>query len=378
MTFGIVDIILLIGAAQGYLLAFFIFHRYRRKSAPRYLAFLMLLISTILIELLFHDNKIYLLFPYLKFILSGLPFLVGPFYMLYANLLIHGESRLKGYHWLHFIPFIIFKVIELPQFLHSRDEVIAYLHYLEEPGFSLTILLWNWAIIIHILSYIITTIYMLHRYARDIKDMFSTIEQIKLAWLRTMSYLIIAAFIVFITEMVFYMFRINLTHYFSLSSAMGGIFLYSIGYFGLAKSEIFMETDITNQLHQLEKNKITKYEKSGLTPENARRCIDDLKQLMESERPYRDSSLTLTKLAKLINVSSHNLSQALNMQLHQNFFDFINQYRIAQVKKDLNNPEKQNLTMLSLALDAGFNSKSAFNAIFKKHTGVTPSVYRKK
>lgn len=377
MTFGIVDIILLIGAAQGYLLAFFIIHKYRKKSAPRYLAILMSLISTILIELLFHDNGVYHTLPYLKYILSGLPFLVGPLYFLYARQLTHGEIKSGGHIWQHFIPYIIFKAVELPRFIDSKEKVIAYLHFLEKPGFSVTIILWNWAIIIHILSYIVATIFMLRRYNRNIMDIFSTIEQIKLAWLRTVSYLIIAAFAVFITEMIFYMFGINLSNYFTLSSAMGGVFLYSMGYFGLVKSEIFMDSDITSQLDQLKTGGNAKYEKSGLTSEDARKCIDRLKQLMESGRLYRDSSLTLTKLADLLNITSHNLSQALNTQLHQNFFDFINHYRVEQIKTDLIDPDKKNLTLLSLALDAGFNSKSSFNAIFKKHTGLTPSTFRK-
>jgi len=102
-----------------------------------------------------------------------------------------------------------------------------------------------------------------------------------------------------------------------------------------------------------------------------------LLQLMENEKPYVDSGLTLTQLAGRLNISPHNLSEVINTQLQQTFFDFINHYRVEQVKTDLADSQKQHYTFLALALEAGFNSKSSFNAIFKKHTGMTPSEYQK-
>ena len=64
--------------------------------------------------------------------------------------------------------------------------------------------------------------------------------------------------------------------------------------------------------------------------------------------------------------------------LNQNFFDYVNHFRVEKVKKDVSNVKKGHLKLLSIAMDAGFNSKSLFNAIFKKHTGMTPSEYREK
>jgi len=77
-----------------------------------------------------------------------------------------------------------------------------------------------------------------------------------------------------------------------------------------------------------------------------------------------------------LSVSLHNLSEVINGHLNQNFFDFVNSYRVEKVKQDLEDPDKLHFTLLALAMDAGFNSKSSFNSIFKKHTGLAPSVYR--
>jgi AraC-like DNA-binding protein len=119
-----------------------------------------------------------------------------------------------------------------------------------------------------------------------------------------------------------------------------------------------------------------KYLKSGLNSDTANRIKTKLLNVMEREAPYTDSTLTLNSLARILEVSPHNLSEVINLHLKQNFFDFINNYRLQKVKKDLSDPQKSNLTFLAIAFEAGFNSKSSFNLIFKKHTGLTPSQYK--
>ena len=103
----------------------------------------------------------------------------------------------------------------------------------------------------------------------------------------------------------------------------------------------------------------------------------DLIRLMETDQPFTNPELTLTQLADCLDVSPHNLSEVINTRLNQNFFDFINHYRIQKIKTDMIDPTKQHLKLLSIAFDAGFNSKSSFNAIFKKSTHMTPSEYRR-
>jgi AraC-like DNA-binding protein len=97
---------------------------------------------------------------------------------------------------------------------------------------------------------------------------------------------------------------------------------------------------------------------------------------MDETRPYRNSYLTLQELADALSISAHNLSQVINTRLGKNFYDFVNGYRVEEVKHRLRDPKYQHLTILAIGLEAGFNTKSTFNAFFKKHTGVTPSRYR--
>ena len=98
---------------------------------------------------------------------------------------------------------------------------------------------------------------------------------------------------------------------------------------------------------------------------------------MSTAKPYLDANLTLPQLAIMLQIPPHHLSRVINEKFGINFFDFINQYRVAEVKTKIDNPEFDNLSLLGIAFDCGFNTKSAFNRVFKKMTGMTPSEFKK-
>ena len=98
---------------------------------------------------------------------------------------------------------------------------------------------------------------------------------------------------------------------------------------------------------------------------------------MEQTHPWRNRDLTLADLAQLLSTTPHKLSEVLNSQLEQSFYDFVNGYRVRYVQRRIEDEDARNLKILALALDAGFASKSTFNDVFKKHTGRTPSAYRR-
>ena len=96
---------------------------------------------------------------------------------------------------------------------------------------------------------------------------------------------------------------------------------------------------------------------------------------MKTEKPYLDGELSLIKLAGLMDIPTHHLSQIINEQLKMNFFEFINEYRVEEVKQKMMENKNGLYTILSLALDSGFNSKSSFNSVFKKITRQTPKEF---
>ena len=106
-------------------------------------------------------------------------------------------------------------------------------------------------------------------------------------------------------------------------------------------------------------------------------CYNELLNCLSEEQLYKDSLLSLQKLAKRLNVPAKHLSQIINENSGDNFNEFINKYRIREAQRLLTqSTEKYNI--LQIAYEVGFNSKSTFNTTFKKHTGTTPSWYRKK
>jgi AraC-like DNA-binding protein len=102
-----------------------------------------------------------------------------------------------------------------------------------------------------------------------------------------------------------------------------------------------------------------------------------LRRFMDSSKLYLNAEITLENLSKQTNIPKHHVTQLLNERFKQNFYSFINEYRIREAVRVLENPSKE-INILSLAYDCGFNSKSSFNKYFKKITDQTPSSYRKK
>jgi len=126
-----------------------------------------------------------------------------------------------------------------------------------------------------------------------------------------------------------------------------------------------------------EKLTTSKYQKSLLTPEALKRNRKELNELMDTEKPYLDPFLTLRDLAEQLGIPSNYLSQLLNEGFDKNFSEFINTYRLTHFKKAIKNPQNRNFTLLAVAYESGFNSKTVFNNFFKKVMGTTPSAYLK-
>ncbi len=123
--------------------------------------------------------------------------------------------------------------------------------------------------------------------------------------------------------------------------------------------------------------KTARYEKSGLAADRINFYRGKLEKLMEEEKPYLNPDLNLSSLAASLSLSSNQASQVLNEGLGKNFFDFVNTYRVAEFKKRVREPGARQITLIALAQECGFKSKSSFNAIFKRFTQLTPSEYRR-
>jgi len=140
-----------------------------------------------------------------------------------------------------------------------------------------------------------------------------------------------------------------------------------------------IEAIVTQQIVSKETESKPEQDKhnSGALDVSTRDCIlKDVKQYMENKHAFKDNQLNLISLSELVGVSTHHLSEVLNQHEGKNFYQFVNDYRVKYVCEHLKLDNKPKI--IELALDAGFSSKSTFNAVFKQFTGLSPTQYRQK
>jgi len=382
-----VDLVLLISLFQCIFISVIIVQKYHLSLANKTLSLLFLSYSLVMLEMILWDMNYHLLYPHFVLILTGAPFLIGPFQYLYTSYLSHYYQKFKKQHLLHFIPFVVFELSMLPLLLQSNESLVARIKYTASGGVSVVSLILNWLIMFHIVIYTIFVVLVIRKYSKRIKNIFSSVASIKLGWLRNITILFSLGIVMYIIENALNTSGI-ISNQFIISSLITPVVIYLTSYLVIIKSEIFASPEFNRLIEEIPvgepevqaeevQNVPKKYIKSGLSEEKAKEYVANLIEIMEKEKPYLNSELTLGGLAELLSIPAHNLSEVINTQLNQSFFDFINSYRVNKVKFDLGDPAKNNLTLLAIAMEAGFNSKSSFNTIFKKHTGLTPSGYKK-
>ena len=199
----------------------------------------------------------------------------------------------------------------------------------------------------------------------------SNTEDINISWVK----FFMSVFLVIDLFLLFGLFAvIHLDYMMWLSKAVGVVFslsVFALGYKGILQKEVFY------------KDEIPKLEEEVSLPNREilnkpdQQLIDKLVAHMTEKKPFLDPELTLSSLAKDLDISRSVLSQLINDGIGENFYDFVNKYRVEEVKRLMTDPEVKNFNLLGIALEAGFKSKSTFNLIFKRFTGLTPTEYRK-
>jgi AraC-like DNA-binding protein len=328
----------------------------------------------------FHLLSFYLFFtgnyadhPVLFVLSFPMPLVHGPLLFLYT-IYQTTSATFKKKQLLHFVPVVLSLLLFVNYFMMPAHQQIDVLRQ-KGKGFELQMMINLYAGWLSGVLYVSLSLYRLIIYKRKIADQFSNVEKINFNWLL---YLII--WIVVIWVMVIFSRRDVLIF------GAASIFVLWIGYFGIKQVQVFSQrSPINTDIAQENENKKVespvepaeqpKYLKSSLTLEEVTAIHQKLNALMDKEQPYKNPDLTLTELAKQLNVHPNTLSRVINSQENKNFYDLINQKRVLEFIRLSSQPLNQQYTLLSLAYDCGFNSKASFNRNFKKHTGHTPSVY---
>jgi AraC-like DNA-binding protein len=313
-------------------------------------------------------------------------FTCGPFLYLYVRAITAVRPKLEFWDSLHLLPFVIFSVSAVTTNITMDENVLS------GRAFDLENLVYSISSLVSISLYILLTFRMLSRHQANILEHFSyTSDRISLSWIRsvmagftmTMVLTVLAAMINVATSAL----TIHPGHFLFVGFA---VFAFGFTYYGTRQPPIYSKSGDARFVDTLGEENIgipvaieaetedsgEKYLRSSLTPETAKQYIASLQNYLEVEKPFLLRDLTLQDVAQALSVPAHHLTQAINEHLQKNFYTLVNEYRIEEVKRRLLDPKFAHLTMLSIAHDAGFNSKSSFNMTFKKHVGVTPSQFR--
>ena len=298
-------------------------------------------------------------YPFLLGAEQPLPMLHGVLLYLYVGTLTDQLPQSRKSIILHFIPASAMYLYLVPFFLLPADQKIQ-VYKNHGAGYELYMIIKWYAIVLCGLFYVGWSLILLKKHRNNIRDQFSDLEKVNLQWLRILTFGLGGIWVLVI------FFRSDLL---TLTGVV--IFVFLTGFFGVRQAVIFTPGQSPTDSEAQKK----KYPKSGLTDEAAEALHQKLIQLMMEEAPYKKSDLSINDLSSKLGVHPNYLSQIINQKEKRNFYDFVNAYRFEAFKQLIAMQKNQQYTLLSLAYDCGFSSKSSFNRYFKKVTGQTPSEY---
>jgi len=253
---------------------------------------------------------------------------------------------------LNFLFFFIYLIF--PNWLEDRNIYFWYVQLREvvSIGYSLVV--------------IILVLKRLRNYQKQIKNSSTPITSVSIKWVRNSIMVLFVLCILWIIGQVEFFYTGENVLSFHPTWILMCLLVFWLGYFMILRRDIFEVPSLK------EVTKTTTL--SDKTDEHFKRVL----QLMEVEKLYRDPALNMDILAQKSELSNGYLSQIINQKEGKNFYDFVNTYRVEEVKQHLVDTQYDHYSILGIGLEAGFQSKSTFNAVFKKMTGMTPTQYKKK
>ena len=305
------------------------------------------------------------------FFFTTVPFVYGPLLYFYIHSLMHKKLPLKRRFLLHFIPFLVFFLLSL-NFRKLNFSNTAT--FLEMDAYILFRFIYGVSIFLSITGYSIIAYLTILRYQKNLKNLSAfTSADMTLNWLKVITILFYSAYtLMFITGGIQVFGRMDAFQPTNISYVGLTIFAFLISFYGIRQPDLFGWI-----LDEDDKPESGRYERSGLSEADASEYLSRLEKFLQDKKPYLNSELTIHELSTELDISRHHLTQVMNEKLNKNFYTLINEYRMEEVKQRLEDPKYHNYTMLAIAYDAGFNSKSTFNHFFKKSAGMTPSQYKK-
>lgn len=299
--------------------------------------------------------------------------MIGPLLFLYVKSLFLKEENLVKNSLSHFIPAALYVVfIAAPTVLYDIFN-IDMLSYVLSDFISLFIRIEE----LHLMLYLIISFRLLSKYRRLIKSKYSNLTQYDFNWIRIMLQGALCIISIDLMLKIYESFYGDFDWNADFISVITMIVLISyLGYYGVNQSKVLLP-DYVLEEDQLTTNKQNGNALPSFKKEEFEILKSKLELVLETNRPYLDEDLSLGKLANQISTTDKKLSMLLNQCMNTTFYDLINTYRINTVKEKMQSDLYDNYNLFGIACECGFKSRTSFNRIFKKETGLSPSVYKK-
>ncbi len=292
---------------------------------------------------------------------------------------VQAVSSQKNWDWnsqprVHYYFAAAIVLIELPFALAPGNiKALQLDHFAAKPeGWAKMLVALGWIstalLLVQFACYIILSIRRLLNHAVRIRHLFSNIENRSLLWLR--NYLLLLCLL----------WALGFSDFVDLPNDYGWIFhilwVMTFSLLSLRQKPVFAIAEQAPTLAELAPPENSdKQNRTTLSEERRTRIARKLRDAMEDDLLYKDADLTLRKLSDVAGVSTHHISETLREEMQQNFYDFVNSCRIKDACHLLKTTAD---ATIDIAFAAGFNSRSTFNAAFKKHTGTSPAAFRKR
>lgn len=362
-------ILIFLGVIQGLFLSI-IFFRARSNQLPnRLLGLLMLTLAAFSLDMFLGYSGYVTRVLHFVDVTETLNFVVAPLTYLFVIASLLNQQKLQRIQFAHFIPALFYAFYFLFFFLQTEDyKYNAYIDYShphlpyidaparwhEDPLYIKKYI--NELQFVHIAIYLGLSIRSYLTWKR--KNQATTFSSLVVGVLIGTG---ISAVLIIVVHLGF---ERGLGEY--ILGCVTALFIYAFSFYVVSTSSIFREPVKADK---------SKYKKSSLPEERAHAALERLETIMDSEKPYLDPSFSLPSLAEKLNLSTHHLSQLLNGHLNKSFYELAAEYRVEEAKSILQ--ESHQVPIEQVAEQVGYFSKSSFNTVFKKQTGMTPSQYRK-
>lgn len=298
--------------------------------------------------------------------LEPFQFLIAPLMAWYFRALIVPERRIRPRLLLHLLPFAGVVLAGLVPPPSPDDGLVAGL------AASARVVLWS-LVAVQTFVYLIPSLTLVFRYRHSLRDQESNLEGLDLGWLMWFAHLFFglsAGYVLLLIVMVRGPHPRDGREY--LSVALTAL-VFAVGQRALVQRP----TPIIEALQASGRRSPAKHQRASVPTAEAEEVKTRLVKAMEQERLFLEPNLRLSDLVDRLGASRNQISFVLNTCLGKSFYDFVNEYRVREVLRLIDEGSGSGLKITAIAFDAGFNSKPAFNAVFKKLTGLTPSQYRK-